>query len=72
MLDARNYRDYERRGLDPLDQKKVVICSYNFAARKKDEIKRYLAIYFEASMEGDHIPDVDGEQWYEVTEDEEE
>lgn len=41
MLDARNYRDYERRGLDPLDQKKVVICSYNFAARKKDEIKRH-------------------------------
>ena len=41
VLDARNYRDYERRGLDPLDQKKVVICSYNFAARKKDEIKRH-------------------------------
>lgn len=41
VLDARNYRDYERRGLDPLDQKKVVICSYNYAARKKDEIKRH-------------------------------
>lgn len=41
VLDARNYRDYERRGLDPLDQKKVVICSYNFAARKMDEIKRH-------------------------------
>ena len=40
VLDARNYNDYERRGLDPLDQKKVIICSYNFAARKKDEIKR--------------------------------
>ena len=40
VLDARNYNDYERRGLEPFNQKKVIICSYNFAARKKDEIKR--------------------------------
>ena len=40
VLDARNYRDYERRGLDPFLQKKVVILSYNFAARKAQEIKR--------------------------------
>lgn len=40
VIDARNYNDYERRGLDPFAQKKVVIVSYNFAARKKIEIKR--------------------------------
>ncbi len=40
VLDARNYREYERRGLDPFLQKKVVILSYNFAARKAQEIKR--------------------------------
>lgn len=40
VIDARNYRDYERRGLDPFLQKKVVILSYNFAARKAQEIKR--------------------------------
>ena len=40
VIDARNYNDYERRGLEPFNQKKVIICSYNFAARKKDEIKR--------------------------------
>lgn len=41
VLDARNYRDYERRGLDPLSQKKVIIVSYNFAARKMAEIKKH-------------------------------
>lgn len=40
VLDSRNYNDYVRRGLEPFLQKKVVICSYNFASRKKDEIKR--------------------------------
>lgn len=38
---------------------------------KKAEIKRFLAIYFEASMNGDQMPDVDGEQFYEVDDDEE-
>lgn len=38
---------------------------------KKSEIKRFLAIYFEASMNGDQMPDADGEQFYEVDDDEE-
>lgn len=38
---------------------------------KKAEIKRFLAIYFEASMNGDQMPDTDGEQFYEVDDDEE-
>ena len=38
---------------------------------KKDEIKRFLALYFDASMNGEHMPDVDGEQFFEVTDDEE-
>lgn len=38
---------------------------------KKAEIKRLLAIYFEASMNGDQMPDTDGEQFYEVDDDEE-
>ena len=37
---------------------------------KKPEIKRILALYFEASMQGEAIPDIDGEQFYEVDEDE--
>lgn len=36
---------------------------------KKDEIKRFLAISFEASMSGDAMPDSDGEQYFEQGED---
>lgn len=32
---------------------------------KKADIKRFLAIYFEASMNGDQMPDMDGSQFYE-------
>ena len=30
---------------------------------KKPDIKRFLAIYFGASMDGDQMPDVDGGQY---------
>ena len=33
---------------------------------KKADIKRFLALYFEASMNGEQMPDIDGEQFYEV------
>lgn len=38
---------------------------------KKADIKRFLALYFDASMTGETMPDVDGEQFYEVQDDEE-
>lgn len=38
---------------------------------KKSDIKRFLAIYFEASMNGDQMADTDGEQFYETDDDEE-
>ena len=37
---------------------------------KKADIKRFLALYFDASMNGEHMPDVDGEQFYEVDDEE--
>ena len=37
---------------------------------KKADINRFLALYFEASMNGEQMPDVDGEQFYEVENDE--
>ena len=51
-----------------------VISEQGFEVRrmKKTDIKRFLAIYFGASMNGDQMPDVDGEQFYEVEDDEEE
>ena len=33
---------------------------------KKNDIKRFLAIYFEASMNGEQMSDSDGEQFFEV------
>lgn len=37
---------------------------------KKEDIKRFLALYFEASMNGEQMPDVDGEQYFESVDDE--
>ncbi len=37
---------------------------------KKADIKRFLALYFEASMNGEQMPDTDGEQFYEVDDEE--
>ena len=39
---------------------------------KKEEIKRFLALYFDASMNGEQMPDVDGEQFFEVSDEDEE
>ena len=33
---------------------------------KKPEITRILALYFDASMQGDTIPDIDGEQYFQI------
>lgn len=37
---------------------------------KKADIKRFLALYFEASMNGESMPDTDGWQFYEADDDE--
>ena len=39
---------------------------------KKEDIKRFLALYFDASFNGEQMPDIDGEQFFEVDEDDEE
>ena len=38
ILDAKTYNAYQRDGKNPFSYKHVVICSYNFAAKKKSEI----------------------------------
>ncbi len=38
ILDAKNYNAMVRLGKHPFMQKKVIICSYNFASRHKSEI----------------------------------
>lgn len=50
-----------------------VISEQGFEVKrmKKPEIKRFLALYFEASMFGEQMPDGDGEQYFPVDDTEE-
>ena len=50
-----------------------VISEQGFEVRrmKKEDIKRFLALYFDASFNGEQRPDIDGEQFFEVDEDDE-
>lgn len=41
---------------------------FEVSRMSKSEIKRHLAVYFEASMDGDKLPDVDGAQYMEIEE----
>ena len=45
-----------------------VISEQGFEVRRmrKSDIKRFLAIYFDASMNGDQMPDTDGGRFFEV------
>lgn len=50
-----------------------VISEQGFEVRrmKKEDIKRFLALYFDASFNGEQMPDIDGEQFFAVDEDDE-
>ena len=50
-----------------------VISEQGFEVRRmrKPDIKRFLALYFDASMAGEQMPDGDGEQYFELREEEE-
>ncbi len=62
----------QKRVFDTANRIEKLISEQGFEVRrmKKPEIKRFLAIYFEASMNGEQMPDADGEQFFEVNEDE--
>lgn len=49
-----------------------VIAEQGFEVRrmKKNDIKRFLALYFDASMNGEAMPYTDGEQFFEITDEE--
>ena len=38
ILDTKNYNQLRKEGKNPFSQKRIIICSYNFAARNKTEI----------------------------------
>ena len=49
-----------------------IISEQGFEVRrmKKADIKRFLALYFDASLNGEQMPDGDGEQFYEADDEE--
>ncbi len=58
----------EKQTFDTVNRIEKVISEQGFEVRRmrKPDIKRFLALYFEASMNGEQMPDVDGEQFYEL------
>ena len=61
-----------KQTFDTANRIEKVISEQGFEVQrmKKADIKRFLALYFEASMNGEQMPDVDGGQFYEVENDE--
>lgn len=70
---ARLKNQKDKQVFDAANRIGKVISEQGFEVQrmKKAEIKRFLALYFEASMNGEAMPDLDGEQFYEVDDEEE-
>lgn len=64
----KNTRD--KQTFDTANRIEKVISEQGFEVQrmKKADIKNFLALYFEASINGEQIPDTDGEQFYEIDE----
>ncbi len=73
LFTARINGSKEKQVFDTANRIEKIISEQGFEVRrmKKAEIKRFLAIYFEASMNGEQMPDADGEQFYAVSVDDE-
>lgn len=69
LFTARLKGSKDKQVFDTANRIEKVISEQGFEVRRmrKAEIKRFLAIYFEASMNGEQMPDGDGEQYYAVT-----
>ena len=51
-------------------EKRITEQGFEVHRMNKPEIMRFLALYFEASQYGETLPDIDGAQYFEVTDDE--
>ena len=73
LFTARLKGSKDKQVFETANRIEKTISEQGFEVRRmrKAEIKRFLAIYFEASMNGEQMPDGDGEQYYEVNEDDE-
>ncbi len=73
LFTARVKAKKQKQVFDQANRVEKIISEQGFEVRRmrKEEIKRFLALYFEASMNGEQMPDGDGEQFFKVIEDEE-
>ena len=62
---ARLKNQKDKQSFDAANRIEKVISEQGFEVRRmrKADIKRFLALYFEASMNGEQMPDIDGEQF---------
>lgn len=62
---ARIQGQKERVAYDDVNdiEKRITDEGFEVHRLRKSEIKRLLALYFDASMYGEHMPDIDGEQY---------
>lgn len=70
---ARLKNTKDKQTFDTANRIEKVISEQGFETHrmKKNEIKRFFALYFDASMNGEQMPDTDGEQFFEVDADDE-
>ena len=74
LFTARVKAQKGKQVFDIVNRVEKVISEQGFDVKRmrKEDIKRFLALYFEASMNGEQMPDADGEQFYEVGNDQDE
>lgn len=72
LFTARVKSAKDKQVFDAVNRMEKIIAEQGFEVKRmrKADIKRLLALYFEASMSGEQMPDLDGESFYEVDEDE--
>ena len=58
--------DKDKRTFDTANRIEKTISEQGFEVHRltKEEIKRFLALYFDASMSGELMPDIDGSQFF--------
>lgn len=66
MFSVRFRREKEEQIFNQVNRAEKTIAEQGFEVKRmdKDDIKRFLAIYFGASMQGELIPDIDGKDCF--------
>lgn len=65
LLRCRNLKPEQVFTASNAMEKTISEQGFEVRRMKKAEIKRFLAVFFDAGMNGDTMPDVDGEQFFE-------